>query len=47
MDLTKPIISTIYTADPSAVVGQDGVLYIYASHDMDPPAGRFRTQTWT
>ncbi|MBE6768888.1 MAG: glycosyl hydrolase family 43 [Ruminococcaceae bacterium] len=45
MDLTrptkiaKPIISTIYTADPSAVVGQDGVLYIYASHDMDPPAG--------
>ena len=37
--IAKPIISTIYTADPSAVVGQDGVLYIYASHDMDPPAG--------
>ncbi len=38
-NLAKPIIRTIYTADPSAVVGQDGVLYIYASHDMDPPSG--------
>ncbi len=37
--IAKPIITSIYTADPSAVVGQDGVLYIYASHDMDPPAG--------
>lgn len=37
--IAKPIISTIYTADPSAVVGQDGKLYIYASHDMDPARG--------
>ena len=31
-----PIITSIYTADPSAVVGQDGRMYIYASHDCYP-----------
>ncbi len=37
--IAKPVITSIYTADPSAVVGQDGRLYIYASHDMDPARG--------
>jgi beta-xylosidase len=35
----NPIITSIYTADPSARVWADGRLYIYASHDMDPPRG--------
>lgn len=29
----------IYTADPSAHVWGDGRLYVYASHDIDPPRG--------
>ena len=37
--MAKPVITTIYTADPSAVVGQDGKMYMYASHDMDPARG--------
>lgn len=37
--IAKPIITSIYTADPSARVGHDGKLYIYASHDMDPARG--------
>ncbi|MBQ9357945.1 MAG: family 43 glycosylhydrolase [Abditibacteriota bacterium] len=37
--IAKPVITSIYTADPSAVVGQDGRLYVYASHDMDPARG--------
>ncbi len=37
--IARPIITAIYTADPSAVVGRDGRLYIYASHDMDPARG--------
>ncbi|MBR4748703.1 MAG: family 43 glycosylhydrolase [Abditibacteriota bacterium] len=37
--IARPIITSIYTADPSAVVGQDGRLYVYASHDMDPARG--------
>ena len=32
-------ITTLYTADPSAHVWSDGRLYVYASHDMDPPQG--------
>jgi hypothetical protein len=36
---TNPIITNIYTADPSAHVWSDGRLYLYASHDMDPPRG--------
>jgi beta-xylosidase len=29
----------LYTADPSAHVWADGRLYVYASHDVDPPKG--------
>lgn len=35
----NPIIRNIYTADPSAHVWSDGRLYIYPSHDIDPPRG--------
>ncbi|MDL2302153.1 family 43 glycosylhydrolase [Lachnospiraceae bacterium OttesenSCG-928-D06] len=35
----NPAISSIFTADPSAHVWQDGKIYIYASHDMDPARG--------
>lgn len=35
----NPIISSIYTADPSAHVWKDGRIYIYASHDTDPSRG--------
>lgn len=35
----NPFISHLYTADPSAHVWGDGRLYVYASHDMDPPRG--------
>jgi hypothetical protein len=35
----NPIIRDIYTADPSAHVWADGRLYLYPSHDIDPPAG--------
>jgi arabinoxylan arabinofuranohydrolase len=35
----NPIISNIYTADASAHVWKDGRLYIYPSHDVDPPRG--------
>lgn len=35
----NPFITHIYTADPSAHVWADGRLYVYASHDVDPPRG--------
>lgn len=35
----NPFITHIYTADPSAHVWEDGRLYIYASHDVNPPRG--------
>ncbi|MEK5254673.1 family 43 glycosylhydrolase [Paenibacillus sp. FSL F4-0125] len=35
----NPVITSIYTADPSAHVWNDGKIYIYASHDMDPARG--------
>ncbi len=35
----NPVITGIFTADPSAHVWEDGKIYIYASHDMDPPRG--------
>lgn len=35
----NPIITKIYTADPSAHVWKDGRLYVYASHDIAPPKG--------
>ena len=35
----NPFIRHIYTADPSAHVWADGRLYVYPSHDMDPPRG--------
>ncbi|MDR0845281.1 MAG: glycoside hydrolase N-terminal domain-containing protein [Tannerella sp.] len=35
----NPFIRHIYTADPSAHVWQDGRLYVYPSHDVDPPRG--------
>ncbi|RXZ83201.1 hypothetical protein EBB07_07700 [Paenibacillaceae bacterium] len=36
---TNPIVTSIFTADPSAHVWEDGRIYIYASHDMDPARG--------
>jgi hypothetical protein len=35
----NPIITSIYCADPSAHVWSDGRLYVYPSHDVDPPLG--------
>ncbi len=35
----NPFITHMYTADPSAHVWNDGRLYVYASHDIDPPRG--------
>lgn len=35
----NPFIRHMYTADPSAHVWADGRLYVYASHDIDPPRG--------
>src|SRR5207245_4845566 len=35
----NPFITTIYTADPSARVWSDGRLYVYPSHDIEPPTG--------
>lgn len=35
----NPFVTHIYTADPSGHVWDDGRLYIYASHDVDPPRG--------
>jgi beta-xylosidase len=35
----NPFITDIYTADPSAHVWADGRLYLYPSHDIDPPRG--------
>ena len=35
----NPFITHMYTADPSGHVWNDGRLYVYASHDIDPPKG--------
>src|SRR5258708_2400148 len=35
----NPFVTQIYTADPSARVFADGRLYVYPSHDVDPPRG--------
>jgi hypothetical protein len=35
----NPFVRDIYTADPSAHVWADGRLYVYPSHDMNPPRG--------
>ena len=35
----NPFIRHLYTADPSAHVWNDGRLYVYPSHDIDPPRG--------
>jgi beta-xylosidase len=35
----NPFVRQIYTADPSAHVWSDGRLYVYPSHDIDPPKG--------
>ena len=35
----NPFVRNIYTADPSARVWEDGRLYVYPSHDIDPPRG--------
>ena len=32
-------VTALFTADPSAHVWADGRLYVYASHDMNPPKG--------
>jgi alpha-L-fucosidase 2 len=35
----NPFVRDLYTADPSAHVWSDGRLYVYPSHDVDPPRG--------
>ncbi|HYF67180.1 MAG TPA: family 43 glycosylhydrolase [Ohtaekwangia sp.] len=35
----NPFVRNIYTADPSAHVWPDGRLYVYPSHDIEPPQG--------
>ena len=35
----NPFVRDLYTADPSAHVWADGRLYVYPSHDIDPPRG--------
>lgn len=35
----NPFITSMYLADPSAHVWNDGRLYVYPSHDIDPPQG--------
>ena len=35
----NPFITSLYLADPSAHVWQDGRLYVYPSHDNEPPRG--------
>jgi alpha-L-fucosidase 2 len=35
----NPFVRHMYTADPSAHVWADGRLYVYPSHDVDPPRG--------
>ena len=35
----NPFVTHMYTADPSAHVWEDGRLYVYASHDINPPRG--------
>ncbi len=35
----NPLITSIFTADPSAHAWDDTKIYIYASHDMDPARG--------
>ncbi|MDR2472758.1 MAG: glycoside hydrolase N-terminal domain-containing protein [Tannerella sp.] len=35
----NPFVRDLYTADPSAHVWDDGRLYVYPSHDFDPPRG--------
>lgn len=35
----NPFITSMYTADPSAHVWNDGRLYVYCSHDIAPPRG--------
>ncbi|MDF2941513.1 MAG: hypothetical protein K0S01_371 [Herbinix sp.] len=39
MYASNPVITNIFTADPSAHVWENGRIYIYSSHDMDPPRG--------
>ena len=36
---SNPFVRHLYTADPSAHVWADGRLYVYPSHDIDPPRG--------
>ena len=35
----NPFVTHMYTADPSAHVWADGRLYVYPSHDIEPPRG--------
>ena len=35
----NPFVTHMFTADPSAHVWEDGRLYVYASHDVNPPRG--------
>ncbi len=37
--IATPIITSIYTADPSARLGPDGRMYLYCSHDCYPKGG--------
>jgi arabinoxylan arabinofuranohydrolase len=39
MQAQNPFVRNMYTADPSAHVWSDGRLYVYPSHDIEPPQG--------
>ncbi len=39
MPISKPLVSHIFTADPSAHVF-DGKIYIYPSHDIESPTAK-------
>lgn len=44
----NPLVTHEYTADPSALVDNDGTIYIYAGHDICPPPDNYyRIDEWT
>jgi len=42
----NPIVTHMYTADPSARVWKDGRLYVYPSTDVNPPKGASRMDSY-
>lgn len=44
----NPLVTYEYTADPGALVDNDGTVYIYAGHDIcPPPANYYLIDEWT